>query len=274
VSGRPKASGESGDEQGDLDAIPTQWSLLSLAHRHSVTVAGEARDALALRYCKAINNFAHVLVHDEAKADDLAQDVLRRLLAGDFARADPGRGRFRDLLKTAMRNMTRTDARRGRRFRNLLDAAMRNVVPARWASRQGPAQSAPRDEEELDAAWRRSLLDMTLSALDEHQRTHSGNIFGTLMRLRIANPEDDAEQLAARLAEATGRTLRLDALRQQLRRARLRFGQLLLEELARSMNDPTPQRVEEELCETGLMEYVRDLLPADWRTRGMLQEPS
>ncbi|MEZ6097091.1 MAG: sigma factor [Pirellulaceae bacterium] len=51
--------------------------------------------------------FVQVVVKNPDQADELAQDAMVRLLKGDFAGADPGRGRFRDLLKTAIRNMAR-----------------------------------------------------------------------------------------------------------------------------------------------------------------------
>ena len=133
------------------------------------------------------------------------------------------------------------------------------------------ADTTAATDDELTAAWRRSVLQVTLAALDEQQRSQPGNVFGTLLRLRIDHPDDDGEQLTARLAEATGRSFRAEAVRQQLRRARLRFAQLLVEEIARGLSEPTPERIEDELTETGLMEYVRDFLPPDWRTRGQLR---
>lgn len=41
---------------------------------------------------------------DAANADELSRDVVMKLLRGGFAGADPGRGRFRDLPKVAVRN--------------------------------------------------------------------------------------------------------------------------------------------------------------------------
>jgi hypothetical protein len=45
---------------------------------------------------------------------------------------------------------------------------------------------------------------------------------------------------------------------------------LLLEELAWGLDDPTPANLEEVLIELGLMDHVRDFLPADWREKGEL----
>jgi hypothetical protein len=243
-----------------LDKIVTDWDALRLAHGSSVTMAGPARNTLALRYRTAIRRYLGALVRDEHEADDLAQEVQRRLLNGDFAAADPGRGRFRDLLKVAVRNMVRTRwSSKQRRAEKSLDLA-----------RLADEADGPLAEKVLNATWRRSLLELAQAALEEHDRTHPGSVLGAVLRLRIEHPDDDSAQLAVRLSAAAGRPFRADATRQQLRRARVRFAQLLIEEVARGQNDPTPERIEEDLIEIGLMEYVRDFLPPDWRTRGQL----
>lgn len=78
--------------------------------------------------------------------------------------------------------------------------------------------------------------------------------------------------LAVRLSEVTSKQWKPAAARQQLRRARLRLAQLLLEEVSISMREPTPERIEQELIDLGLMEYVRPFLPEDWRESGELRE--
>jgi hypothetical protein len=49
----------------------------------------------------------------------------------------------------------------------------------------------------------------------------------TLLRLRADHPDHTSDQLAARFSSATGQTVRADAVRQKLRRARLRFADLV-----------------------------------------------
>jgi Sigma-70 region 2 len=251
-------------EQISLDQIPTDWENLKKAHAsYSVTSAGAARNALVLRYSGAIRKFLGVLVRDDQDADELSQEILVRMLRGDFARANPQRGRFRDYLAVAARNLVKGYwSRKNRHTGQDLDV---NQFAA------PETDEAPGDQELL-ATWRRSILDLTWSALEEYQRSHKGSVSFTLLRLRTDHAADDSEQLAVRLSEVLGRRVRADAVRQQLRRARLRFAQLLLEEVARGLDNPTPERVEEELIEIGLMDYVCDFLPPDWRTRGELRE--
>lgn len=244
-----------------IDEIETQWSLLRLAHRDSVTSAGPARDHLVLRYNRAIRGYIGALVRDEHAADELAQDVVVRLLRGDFAGATPQRGRFRDLLKVAVKNMVRNywSRQQGR--------AARNVQLEQLADF---AVGDPPDDDWL-AQWQATVLGMAWRALEAYQRETPGSLAHTVLKLRADHPDDDMAALALRLRDRAAQTMRPDALRQQLRRARLRFAQLLVEEIARSLDDPSPQRVEEELVNLELLDHVRDFLPPDWHTRGQLR---
>ena len=88
-----------------LEAIPTRWSLVQQAHTDAPQNATAARQTLVLRYAKSIRRYVGGMVKSREDADELAQDVVMRLMKGDFGGADPTRGRFRDLLKTATRNM-------------------------------------------------------------------------------------------------------------------------------------------------------------------------
>ena len=87
-----------------LDAIATRWSLVRDAHLTGVPQnATAARQALVLRYAKSIRRYVGGMLKNSEDADELAQDVVMRLMKGDFGGADANRGRFRDLLKTAVR---------------------------------------------------------------------------------------------------------------------------------------------------------------------------
>src|SRR5262249_34983504 len=124
--------------------------------------------------------------------------------------------------------------------------------------------SSPTADAEAAATWRQSMLDLAWRALEEFERAHPGNIAWTVLRLRADLPEADSAELAARLSERTGRYFHAEAMRQQLRRARKRFAQMLLDEVRRTLDNPTPEQIQEELIEVGLMEYVQDFLPEDW----------
>jgi len=257
---------DSGDETQEqrkrLDEIATQWSLLRLSHEDSVTRAGPARRALVLRYGSAIRSYVGAMMQDEQQADEVAQEVVVRLLQGDFANASPERGRFRDLLKVSVRNMVRSHWRKEGRRRG---------VPLE--AEQIPEQES--DNEQLDARWlalwQKQILGVAYDSLRDYEQRNPGSVAYTVLRLRADHPDASSEELAEQLSQATGRDFNATATRQQLRRARLRFAQVLAEELARGLADPSPERVEEELVDLGLMPYVRDFLPPDWRQRGEMR---
>lgn len=50
------------------------------------------------------------------------------------------------------------------------------------------------------------------------------------------------------------------------------FAELLLREVAETLHSPTPELIEDELRETGLMPYIEPFLPADWRESGQLMD--
>lgn len=243
-----------------LDEINTRWSLFGAVRSSQESDAAAARGALALRYNRAIRDYLGALVRDDSLADEIAQEVVVKLLSGRFDGADPRRGRFRDLLKVSVKNAVRSrwtsDARR--RTEPLL---------------KDETALTSNDEVSSDAwesAWRENLLQNAWKALEEFQQSHPGSIAYSVLRARAAEPDADMESLAKRILDETGRDLRADALRQQLRRARLRFAQLLVEEIAAALSDPSPQRVEDELIAVGLHAYIKDYVGESWRSDGAL----
>lgn len=243
---------------GRLDAIPTSWSLVRQAHAAGqARTAAEARQALVMRYARAIRRYVGGMVKDRADADELAQDVMVRLLKGDFAGADPDRGRFRDLLKTAVRNMVRNYwGKQGRRR------------PAGVEVESLPDPGDDRLDESWLGEWQQVVLDHAWAALADAERQDPKSPAYTVLRLRADHPDETSDGLAALLSERLGRAVRADTARQMLRRARSRLAELLVTEVEMGLAEPTPERVEEELAALGLLEHVRGFLPPDWKQRG------
>jgi len=241
-----------------LEAIQTRWSLIHQAH-----VAGTpqnatvARQALVLRYAKSVRRYVGGIVQASDDADELAQDVVMRLMKGDFAGADPNRGRFRDLLKTAVRNMVRNHWAKANR-RRPADVQLDAIAGSEAAD---PA---------WDAEFQRNVLEHAWDALRDFERKMPTNPAYTLLKLRAEFPDANSDDLAAKLGAKLGKAIRADAGRQMLRRARLRFAEALVDEVACGLADPSPARVAEELASLGLLVYVKDFLPEDWASQGQL----
>jgi hypothetical protein len=79
-------------------------------------------------------------------------------------------------------------------------------------------------------------------------------------------PDADSPRQAAIVAERTGRPLSPEAFRKQVSRAKRLAAEFILLEVAAGLVPATAETVEGELHELGLWAYVRDYLPADWRS--------
>ena len=81
-----------------------------------------------------------------------------------------------------------------------------------------------------------------------------------MLRLRADHPELPSPQLAERLAAELGRPMTADGVRQALHRARGRFAELLLDEVAQSLTAPDPEQLEQELIDLRLLSYCQPAL--------------
>jgi RNA polymerase sigma-70 factor (ECF subfamily) len=236
-----------------LGSMETRWSLLRRAHSEATGVV-DARRVLVLRYAPAIRGYVSAITRDEDQTDELSQEAIVRLMRGDFAGADPNRGRFRDLLKTALRNMARNYWKR-----------QQSRAQGEFDFTQTVDGDASSPDESFEQNYRQTILKLAMERLAEYERQNPDSRAHTLLELRRTHPDATSEQLAELFTGATGQAVQPATLRQKLRRARVRFAELLVRELADGLEQPTADRIEDELLALGLFEYVRDVLPGDWR---------
>lgn len=242
----------------DLGNMQTQWSLVRKAHQASMIgeSASSARQSLVMRYAPAIRRFVQVVVRDPSLADELSQDAMVRVLRGDFAGADPSRGRFRDLLKTAIRNMARNYwAKENRRTSAEFDLSLLD----------DEGEEVQKLEQAWTSKWRENVLSLVWEQLLAWEKSQTNSVAHTVLKLRSEFPNASSSELAAHLSSATGREYKPDNTRQLLRRARVKFVEVLVVEVADAMENPTSSELKEELIALGLFENVKDLLPNEWR---------
>ncbi len=235
-----------------IEAIQTRWSLIRNAHLSGQPdTADEARRLLVMRYAPAIRRYLGGILRNDDDADEISQDVMVRLMRGDFAGADPGRGRFRDLLKMALRNMVKSAWQKAGR-RKTVDTELDLVS----------SEGDPSRDSEWTQQWRKTVLDHTWNRMLADEGGKPGPQFNAL-KLRTEFPDDSSEALAERLSQKTGTTVRADNCRQLLKRARVRFASHLLDEVRAGLDTESDDRLQEELSALGLLELVRDYLPAE-----------
>jgi RNA polymerase sigma-70 factor (ECF subfamily) len=234
-----------GGSQPRLDEIATEWAII---HDPAQFVR---------RYAPAIQSYLNALIKNQHDAEDVAQDFFVRVAKNGFVRARQDRGRFRDYLKTAVRNAALSFLKRQHGSKHAQLHEEQQPVTGRH---QRAAEQA------WDAQWRHCLLDRACKALEKHQQRSPGNLFHTVMALLLEHPNEDATALATRTSELIGRTVRPDAFRKQVSRARRALAKYLVKEVATTLDRPTAEQVKEELIELSLWEYVRDFVPRDLAT--------
>lgn len=226
-----------------LSRISTNWDLVAQAHGGFGPAATTAQHALLVRYGDAVCRYLLAAVRDESVADDLSQEFAVRWLSGEFRNADPSRGRFRNYLARSLRNLVADHFRR------------RDPSPVELPSGLHP--TAPPVPDRLDEAfvaeWRQEVLNAAWRELEGEE-----GLSYAVLRWRATNPDRPTTDLAEELTTRFGRPITAAGVRQTLHRARKRYAELLVVEVARSLGDgATADAVEQELTDLGLREYCR-----------------
>jgi RNA polymerase sigma-70 factor (ECF subfamily) len=244
------------DLNARLSAISTRWTELFQAHQDPGQAGPGILQELVLRYYSAVYRYLLGALRDPVAAEELTQEFAVRFLRGDFQRADPERGRFRDFLKTALRNLLRDHWRKQAVGAAPLDS-----------SEQVGGEPAPADD--LDRAflegWREELFGRAWEGL-ARMEAEAGQPYHTLLRHKAANQQLNSAELAEYLRTQLGKALSVTALRQLLHRARDHFADLLVNEVALSLQTEDPERLAQELIELDLLPYCRSALDRRRRT--------
>jgi RNA polymerase sigma-70 factor (ECF subfamily) len=228
-----------------LSRISTLWTEIFQAHAGAAGAAAAAQVALLQRYSGAAYRYLLGAVRDPDTAAELAQEFALRVVRGDFRRADPDRGRFRDYLKTALSHLV-TDYQRARQ---------------RWpqnlaADREPAAPQAPPDGEQgFLESWRQELLERSWRALSE-----ANPAYHAVLLWRVDHPEMSSAQGADSLTSQLGKPITAAWVRKTLQRAQEKYAELLLDEVVQSLAEHRPEALLQELRELDLLKYCRSAL--------------
>ncbi|WP_435008669.1 RNA polymerase sigma factor [Tundrisphaera lichenicola] len=233
-----------------LTQISTQWTLVFQAHQGTPEEVAAAQSELMSRYAGAVHRYLLAALRDPEAAEELDQEFAVRFLRGDFHRVDPARGRFRDFVKRALRNL-------------MIDYHRRKKVRPRPMSGLMPEAADPSSKEgESDfdrrflASWRAEIMSKAWRSLADLQEK-TGQPYHTVLQLRIEHPDLTSTQLAERLSVALGRPIQAGGLRMALQRSRDRFVEFLVKEVSGGLDHPSPDQIEQELIDLGLHKYCK-----------------
>jgi DNA-directed RNA polymerase specialized sigma24 family protein len=247
-------------DRADIDRhisqMSTSWTHVQHAHEDSGTRAAAARGEILERYGAAICRYLMAATRDREAADELFQELAVKVLQGDFRKADPRRGRVRDYLKTALFHLvSQRYSRRGRAVPLMLDVADTAGHP-----------EAPSGNEAFAGIWRDELMHRAWQALAEMEK-RTGQPVHVVLRFRTDHPDLPSHDVAEQLSKSQGKPLSAEWVRKWLFRGRKVFADLLVVEVASSLEDPSSESVEEELRELALLDYCRAALEDYQRTR-------
>lgn len=220
--------------RGRWPATETKWSQVLRAFGEPSRSSRDAMEWLCATYRGPLLAFARRIEPDPDRAADLLQDFFASLLdavAGrrpnGFAAASKDQGRFRSFLRSAFHNHARNARKKGRTWKSGGRAEHVDVDILEVES------DAPLSDRLYDRAWGQVLLDRALARLAEEQtRGGKGALFEAL-RERLT--DDDGAAL-----REVGERLRMkeNAVKQSLRRLRIRYGAILRAEVTETVARP------------------------------------
>lgn len=246
----------------NITKIETLWPLLMRAHNGSATEAAAAQLVILQRYRPAVYRYLLTCLNDEDAADELWQEFSLRFVRGDFRNADPAKGRFRDLVKTAIYNLMMDHHKKRKRT----PVQLSPEAPEPEARDNHTTWES--DQRFLDA-WRNELLNRCWLALEKDEQKTQRPLH-TVLRCRAVNPEMRSHQLAETLAKQLGKPISAEWVRKWMQIARNKFAAHLIYEVAGSLKEPTPNEVEQELMDLELYQYCKDMVDR-WRTEGTIE---
>jgi RNA polymerase sigma factor (sigma-70 family) len=246
------------DDDLHLSQIQTMWSVVRQASGNHTAVQ-IAQQSLLDRYQGAIRRYALAALRDEDAANEIVQEFALKFVKGDFAKADPGRGKFRAFVKTVVYRLI-VDYQRKKK--GLLREGPLHSNIAEPAATESDVDVA--DDAAFQTSWRDELLARCWQRMGEDEQ-ESGKPHYTVLKHRVEHPEARSPELAAGLSEKLGKPINAGAVRVLLHRARDAFAEVLLDDVTHSLEGQSLDEIEEELIELNLLEYCK---PALDRRRG------
>jgi RNA polymerase sigma factor (sigma-70 family) len=221
----------------------THWSVVLLAGQSQSTGSFDALDLLCRRYWPPIYAFIRRRGHGPDDAKDLTQEFFARLLEKNYVEsADASKGRFRTFLLTAVtrflineRERAHTQKRGGGQIHFSLDD-----LNGENRFHDEPADAAT-PETIYERRWTETMLQRVLSQLRlDYESAGEQERFEILKPFLTGGQKGSAGAMIATQLQMTE-----SAAYSAIHRLRKRYGELLREEIAQTVN--RPEEIEEEL---------------------------
>jgi len=213
----------------------THWSVVLAAGGPGTPESAAALEQLCRTYWYPLYAYVRRRGYSPEDAQDLTQEFFLRLLHKHYlGQIDPGKGKFRSFLLAAINHFLADEwdrasaVKRGGRVTFLAldqDSAEQRLAGA--STRHSPEQI-------FERSWALALLQKVLTRLREEatQAGHAGHFEELKAFLTGEKSPVSYAELTVKLGSSE------TALRKEVQRLRHRYGELLREEVARTVADP------------------------------------
>lgn len=226
-----------------LSRLATPWTVMGQAHIPDGNVE-EAQALILERYRPAVARYLQKLAANADAAEELAQEFALKFLRGDFKNVRPERGRFRDYIKAALRNLVH-------------DYHRERGVPAGTLPPESQiAGGEPLADIEFNDIWKKELIMRAWVAL-RGDAADNGHLYYEALRLKADDPTREALDVAVILTSRHHRRFSAASVRQLQHRARERFANYLRDAVRAALPRGGSDEVDDELADLGLLTYVR-----------------
>ena len=229
-------------QSGGVAFKTTHWSVVLEAQGQSPT-AGEALEKLCRIYWRPIYGFVRLQNVEPEEAKDLTQGFFALLLERrDLDTVRKEKGRLRSYLLTSLKHFLTNERSRARAIKRGGGQRLIPLEEFRERERVGfePADMASADQL-YDRNWALTVLDQVLARLgDEYRADGKMALFDQLQKSLTDDPDRPSQADTAREFGMTE-----NAVKQACHRLRLRYRQLLREEIAHTVM--VPGDIEDEL---------------------------
>jgi len=221
----------------------THWSVIVGAQQRGTAEAKAALEKLCRTYWRPVFAFVRHSSPDEHVAKDLTQGFFERFLEKEYFRdASQLRGRFRSFLLACVKNFLaneRDKERTQRRGGGAIPLSIDQLIQESGVELESNPALTP--DRSYERQWAHSVLENVRSKLRlEFVESGRTSVFDAL-HVYLAGERDEAPYDL--VAEQT--RMSVDAVKKNVERMRRRFGHLLREEIAQTVQHPS--EIEEEL---------------------------
>jgi DNA-directed RNA polymerase specialized sigma24 family protein len=221
----------------------THWSVIVGAQQRGTVEAEASLEKLCRTYWRPVFAFVRHSSPDEHVAKDLTQGFFERFLEKEYFRdADRLRGRFRSFLLACVKNFLANERDKQRTQRRGGGAIPLSID--QWVQESGmevESNPALTPDRTYERQWAHSVLENVRSKLrSEFVESGRTDVFDAL-HVYLSGERDEAPYHLV----AEQMLMSVDAVKKTVERMRRRFGQLLREEIAQTVQDPS--EIEDEL---------------------------